>query len=461
MMNSSQKIFNKIINLTKVKKGIFKINSKDIKKGDIFVALKGNKFHGNRFIEDALNNKAKKIITDKFIPGYGSKIILVDNCIETLKNIGNYKRLSYRGKVIAVTGSVGKTSVKEQINHFLGLNFKTYSSIKSYNNNLGVNLSLANLDLNSEIAIFEIGTSNFGEIKSLTKLVKPNISVITNIAPTHLMNFKNIRNIEKEKSEIINSKHNTELQDVIIPFELSKKKLFIDKTKNCNSFTFSKKKGGDAYIKKLLNVKNEKFSVEAKIFKKIINYNLFLKGEHHAINSLISLLIFNILDINFANFVKNAISLPNLSGRGRLHNLTINKKKIKIIDESYNASPLSMRETIKYFNNYPLKNNRKFLILGDMLELGNKEISFHKDLKKYIKFNSYYQVITCGVLIKNLHKKCAHINNILYFENMSKLYNHLINNIYNNDIILAKCSNATSVNLFVKKLMNFKSKNRN
>ena len=76
MMNSSQKIFNKIINLTKVKKGIFKINSKDIKKGDIFVALKGNKFHGNRFIEDALNNKAKKIITDKFIPGYGSKIIL-------------------------------------------------------------------------------------------------------------------------------------------------------------------------------------------------------------------------------------------------------------------------------------------------------------------------------------------------------------------------------------------------
>ena len=120
-----------------------------------------------------------------------------------------------------------------------------------------------------------------------------------------------------------------------------------------------------------------------------------------------------------------------------------------------------MRETIKYFNNYPLKNNRKFLILGDMLELGNKEVSFHKDLKKYIKFNSYYQVITCGVLIKNLHKKCAHINNILYFENMSKLYNHLINNIDNNDIILAKCSNATSVNLFVKKLMNFKFKNRN
>ena len=164
MINNSEKVFNKILNLTKVNKGNLKINSKDIKKGDIFVALKGNKFHGNRFIEDALNNKAKKIITDKFIPGYGSKIILVDNCIETLKNIGNYKRLSYRGKVIAVTGSVGKTSVKEQINHFLGLNFKTYSSIKSYNNNLGVNLSLANLDLNSEIAIFEIGTSNFGEI---------------------------------------------------------------------------------------------------------------------------------------------------------------------------------------------------------------------------------------------------------------------------------------------------------
>ena len=120
-----------------------------------------------------------------------------------------------------------------------------------------------------------------------------------------------------------------------------------------------------------------------------------------------------------------------------------------------------MRETIKYFNNYPLKNIRKFLILGDMLELGNKEVSFHKDLKKYIKFNSYYQVITCGFLIKNLHKKCTHINNILYFENESKLYNHLIKTINNNDIVLVKCSNATSVNLFVKKLMNFKTKNRN
>ena len=172
------KIKNKINEILKKFNGDFKIDSREIKKGDIFVALKGSKDHGQNYIGDAIKKNARLVIAENFIPKYKNKIIKVKNCIKTLQYIAKYKRSKYNGKVIAITGSVGKTSTKEQLKFFLSFEFKTFASIKSYNNNLGVSLSLSNLDLYSSVAIFEIGTNNFGEIAYLTKMVKPNIAII-------------------------------------------------------------------------------------------------------------------------------------------------------------------------------------------------------------------------------------------------------------------------------------------
>ena len=464
MNKDSQYNLNNILNKIKDFKGNFKIDSRDISSGDIFIALKGSKDHGENYIEDALNNKARFVISENILPKYEEKTIKVDDCLETLTLIGKYKRSIYKGKVIGITGSVGKTSTKEQIKFFLNFVYKTYSSIKSYNNNLGVSLSLANLDLNSSIAVLEIGTSNFGEIAELTKLVKPHIAIITNIGPVHLKNFNNIRNVVKEKSDIFNYKYNPDLQSIIIPYYLKEENYIsqkVNENKNCKILSFGNDKKADIFINDLKRINDEKFLTEVKIFNKKFKYEISAKGEHQVINSLITLLIFHILDIKIENFKKNATSLPELSGRGKIHCLLLNKKNIILIDESYNASPLSMKETIKYFNNYSKNSNyKKYLILGDMLELGDKEIFFHSEIKKYLNYNSFYQVLTLGSLISNLHKSCYDKNNIFHFEDEYDLYQHLIKSIDNNDIVLAKCSNATLVNKFIKKIIKMNSINK-
>ena len=185
-----------------------KINSKDIKKNDVFLALKGSNIHGSKFINDALNAGAKYCITDKEtkISKKSKKILLVENIQVFLLNLSENKRSLYNGQVLGITGSAGKTSLKENLKFFLEKNFTVSASIKSYNNNLGVMISILNMNLKSDYAIFEIGTNNFFEIRQLTELVKPSQIFITNILSTHLENFKNKRNIAIEKSDIFKKK---------------------------------------------------------------------------------------------------------------------------------------------------------------------------------------------------------------------------------------------------------------
>lgn len=443
-------------------KGKYKIDSRNINSGDIFIALKGSKDHGENYIEHAINNKAKFVISEKIIPRFRDRIILVNNCFSALKLIAGYKRSNYNGKIIGITGSVGKTSVKEQLNYFLNFIFKTYSSIKSYNNNLGVNLSLANLDFDSPISILEMGTNEVGEIAQLTKLVKPHIAIITNIGPAHLKNFKNVKNVAKEKSNIFNQKINPKIETIIVPLNNSEKNYVYNnaiKNKNCKILTFGRNNKADAFIKKTTRLDNDKFLVDVKILKNKLKYKLSASGEHQVLNSLISLLIFYVFNIKYDKFKKNALSLPKLSGRGKLYFLLLNKKKVTLIDESYNASPLSMKETIEYFNNYSIdKGRKKYLILGDMLELGKKENYFHSQLKEYLNHNSFYKIFTCGKLIKSLYKSYRG-SNIFHFDNGNKLSKYLLSNIDNGDLILAKCSNDTIVNKFVKQIKKMEIKN--
>ncbi|PPR49929.1 MAG: UDP-N-acetylmuramoyl-tripeptide--D-alanyl-D-alanine ligase, partial [Alphaproteobacteria bacterium MarineAlpha5_Bin5] len=174
-----------------------KINSKDIKKNDIFLALQGSKYHGNRFISDSIKRGAKYCITDKIPRGKRNinNLLIVESVFMYLIDLSKIKRSLFKGKVIGITGSAGKTTLKETLFFFLNKKYKTSASIKSYNNILGVLITILNLDINSKYAIFELGTNNFGEIRNLVSLVKPSQIFITNIQPTHLETFKSKKNI--------------------------------------------------------------------------------------------------------------------------------------------------------------------------------------------------------------------------------------------------------------------------
>ena len=179
-----------------------KINSKDIIPGDIFIALQGKSFHGNSFIKESIKKGAIFIITDKKTSNTNNNIIQVNDVIKFLLDLAKSKRKLFKGEVIAITGSIGKTSVKENLKYFLSSLTNVSVSIKSYNNYLGVIISILNMNLSSNFAIFEIGTNHFNEIKNLSCIVLPSQCIITNIYPTHLQNFINTKNIAIEKSDI-------------------------------------------------------------------------------------------------------------------------------------------------------------------------------------------------------------------------------------------------------------------
>ena len=169
-----------------------KINSNEIANGDIFLALQGKNYHGNKFLNASINSGAKFCLTDRKnqTPFSNEKIFFVENIFSFLDDLVKKKRKLFKGKVIGITGSAGKTTLKEALSFFLRKKYKVSSSYRSYNNFLGVILTILNMNLKAKFAIFELGTNNFGEIKYLVSLVKPAQIFITNIQSTHLEKFK-------------------------------------------------------------------------------------------------------------------------------------------------------------------------------------------------------------------------------------------------------------------------------
>lgn len=435
-----------------------KINSKDIKFGDIFIALSGNNQHGSSYIKEAIKNGASFVVTNEVLEKnfLNQNILIVENVLKFLDLVAKEKRKLFNGKVIGITGSVGKTSVKENLKYFLENSFNVSASIKSYNNYLGVIISLLNLDLRSDFSIFEIGTSDFNEIKKLTSIIKPSQIIITNIYPTHLEKFIKVQNIAKEKSDIFNPHYNQNVKLAILSNNNNEEKSIIDRAKKINSFkiiTIGNRSHSD-----LRNIKIEYFDdVYSKISLKYLSDELsFLINNNQVfrINNILSCLVIFIFNkINLDIFFSLSKKIPLVEGRGLEKDLTINKKNIRLIDESYNASPISMIKAIDYFDNLKVeKNIGKFLILGEMKELGKDSIKYHIDLLNYIESKNLENIIICGKLMKSAldKKKSKKIRLMLNKENVLE---YLKKNISSNDIILIKGSNSSITNEIARELL--------
>ncbi len=450
-MNLKSKFENYII----LKKNKIKISSKDIQKGDVFLALQGNKMHGSKFIRSSINNGAKYCVTDDVKYSENKKVIYVENIIQYLTKLAKTKRDLYRGKVIGITGSAGKTTLKETLAFFLNKKYSISYSIKSYNNELGVLVSLLNLNLKSNYSIFEIGTNNFGEIKHLTKIVQPTEIFITNIQSTHLQNFKTKTNIAKEKSDIFIYKHNRQ-----------NRKLYLNPVNTYENYIYNKankekklkviridNKSKKYFIKKITNKKNF-YEVIFFINKKLITLEIQSLIMFRLINLLFCFAFFSENSINYHIIKQKHINLKPVSGRGLEHNIIINKNKIKVIDEAYNANPDTMYQSIEYFNSLKKISYKKILILGDMNELGKNSHIMHIQLIKYVDTLSFKFIILCGEFMQRSIKKLSNLRNeFILLDNKNKIMGYLKNNVHNNDIILIKCSNSTEVNKFTSDLL--------
>ncbi len=432
-----------------------KISSKDIIKGDIFLALKGKKFHGNKFLKSSIDKGAKYCLTDNKEYKHHNNIIYVENLFKYLIKLAIRKRNIYKGKVIGITGSAGKTTLKETLVYFLKKeNLVSYSK-KSYNNELGVLVSILNLNLKSNYSVFEIGTNNFGEIKNLTKIVKPSEIFITNIQSTHLENFKSKDNIANEKSDIFLSKYNNKRSKLYINITNKAENIIINKALNEKKLKIINinKSSNKYYIKEIVT-SNKTNKVTFFINKKIIEIEIKTLIMFRIINLLFCYAFFSENFLNLNNISKFHKYLRPVQGRGLSHKIQLNKKKFTVIDDSYNANPDTMDQSIKNFYELKKNNAKKILIIGNMNELGNNSDIMHINLLKNVDKLSFKYILLSGELLRrSINKLHNPTNNFIYFKNSDEIMKFIKKEIHNNDIILIKCSNSTEINKFAKKLI--------
>ena len=416
-----------------------KIDSRNVKKGDIFVAIKGKNKDGHTFIQSAFHNGAVYAVITKKI-GTKKNTIKVKNALSFLNSFANVKRNLINAKIIAITGSSGKTTLKTLLSKVLKNYGDTYYSPKSYNNHYGVPLSLSNMKLSDEYCVFEIGMSKKGEINALAKMVKPDLGIITNIGEAHLENFKSIKGIAKAKSELIN---NISSGGYIVLNSDDKyysflKKIALKRNLRVISYGYSKKADVSFnYSKKdfiIIKYQNKNFKLFLKNQKKINIFNL-----------LCCFAVLSIFNLDFKEITKKNKFFESIEGRGKLYRIKRYNKIFNLIDESYNANPSSTSTAIKDFSKIKTK-NKKYFVLGDMLELGKKTKNYHKFISKQINNSDVDKAFTYGentlTTFKNLKKdkKGNILQNINDFDFLMKDF------IQNNDYIMIKGSNASGVN---------------
>jgi len=451
--NFNAGIIKKLIKKNKIKFEGVSINSKQIKKNNLFIAVKGKNYDGHVFVKEALKNKANYCVVQKNINIKNKKkLIKCNSTINFLNKLAILKRKHTNAKIIAITGSSGKTTLKTLFGKTLSEYGKTYFSQKSYNNHIGVPLSLSNLEKDHEYGIFEIGMSNAGEIRRLSNLVKPDIAIITNIGAAHIENFNNLDSIANAKSEII---ENIKLGGFLILNRDEKYFNFFSKLakkKKINVLSFGKSLKSNAKL-----VKNKPYKDYNDLHFRVLEKDVYLriKNANSLIisNILFSLLTLHVLGLDFSKIKNFSNYFQPIEGRGKKHLISRYKKNFYLIDESYNANPSSVKNAINNFSNIKRKQEKKFLLLGDMLELGKKTNNYHKNLANYINRSDIDKLFVYGKNAFKTYQKTykAKRGNIL--QNINDFDNIFSNIINKNDYLMIKGSNATGLNKLSKMII--------
>ena len=405
-------LINKINLNTQIHK--FKINSKEIQKGDCYIALVGNT-DGHKYIQEAIQNGASSIIVSRKV-SYNIPTILVQNTTKTLGFLASFIRKKYNPKIIAITGSVGKTTTRELIYIILNQKYQCHQSKKNYNNHIGVPLTLFDLNPTDEIAIIEMGMNHKNEIKYLSNMVTPNIAVITNIGTSHIGNLGSKENILKAKLEI--------KEGLIGP-------LFVN--------------GDDKYLKDLkayksgFNHNNDltAYNLTSSLTKS--TFDIFLHNQKYSINvNLPAHLINNVLiaihvglylNVDISTIIK---ALNNFKSYNMRMNILKDKNNNTIINDCYNSSLESLTGVLKLIQK---EKQKKLLIIGDINELGNFTSIIHQKIPTLLNEINNKNIIFVG-------PKTNHINyeNAMHFNNYQETINYLKSQKIKDTLILIKAS---------------------
>ena len=418
-------------------------DTRTIRKEDCYIGIKGETFDGSKFWEQALENGASTVIVQNVDIDSGKmkkwadkNIIKVENTLEALYSIARYKRNLYDIPVIAITGSVGKTSTKDIVANVVAKKYKTLKTEGNNNNNIGLPFTILRMQ-DEEAAVLEMGMNHFGEISLLNSIANPNICIITNIGTSHIGNLGSRENILKAKLEILEG---SKKRAVIINNDNDLlHKWYEENKKNYNIKTYGLIEKSDIMPKDIvLGEQNSKFSCDISGNEERITVPV--GGEHFVLNSLCAISVGEVLGIE-ADKIKSGIEKFELTKK-RMDIIEL-ENGVKIINDAYNASLESIRASLKVLAEF--KENRKIAVLGDMFELGSFAKELHEKVGKEVVKNNIDILIACGENSKYMAEEARNSmgeDRVYYLENKEDIEKLLKKIVNKGDVILFKASNG-------------------
>ncbi len=433
------------------------IDSRHQSTSSLFIAIKGENDDGHKYLDQAFQNGAKIAIIEEAPKNIAKnhQIIQVKDSNKALIDLAKYNRRKFKGKIIGITGSVGKTSAKEMLKTILGKKKKVFANKGNLNNHIGMPLSLANLSQDYDYCILEMGMNHLGEIEFLSKIAQPNISIISNIAAAHIGNFENEQEIAQAKSEIFlgaPKNSHTILNKDNIYYDFLEKQALKSGIHQENIINFSENNKSNVKLASFTHINEEDSEINVNINAQKISYNLNSINKSAIINSTIILATLLALKEDIGQYLPAFQEVQPVKGRG---NIIKTNNNITIIDDSYNANLASVTAGLQFLSELKKQHNnsRSIAIIGDMLELGGESENQHKLIAKYIQEFAIDKVILAGELTKHTASELKTDKILGQFKNSQDLAKNINSLIKENDILLIKGSRSMRMELVINNLI--------
>jgi UDP-N-acetylmuramoyl-tripeptide--D-alanyl-D-alanine ligase len=418
------------------------IDTRTLKPGDLFIALKGDARDGHEFVKAAFDAKASAALVSHTPQGVKGPLLSVGHVQRGLEDLARASRARSHAKIIAVTGSAGKTTTKEMLRLAFGALGTTHVSAASYNNHWGVPLSLAAMPRETEYGVFEVGMNHFGELRNLVSFVRPHVALITTIAPAHLEFFGNCESIADAKSEIFEGILPGGSALIPADSEYAARLAARARQAGVNRVMSFGTKGKDAVLTGFTETEDG-MKVQSEILGRRVDFRLGAPGAHIAGNAVGALLSVAMLEGDVLNAAAALSHFAALKGRGARFTVKADGGSAVIIDESYNANPTSMAAALALLGSTNAK--RRIAVLGDMLEMGADSLAHHANLAAHVEAARADKVYLNGPQMQALWDKLPASRRGAYAQASADNAPRVADDLRDGDVVLVKGSNGSKM----------------
>lgn len=420
----------------------FKIDSRRIVPGDVFVAFKGQHQDGHDFAQSAEDKGAAAIIAERPLPEIKIPVFVVSNSFQALTQAAQAYRRTLHPLVLALTGSNGKTTVKEWLHAIMPQ--PCYASIGNFNNELGVPLNILNLPKDCQYAIFELGASQAGDIAYTAAMVKPDIALINNIGPAHLSGFGSIDGVARAKGEIYQSLAPTGI--AVINADDMYANSWQEAIGDRMVYRFSSEHPTDVWASEIVDQANGYYQFKLHYQEHCSAIMLRVPGRHQVQNALAAATMAYAAGVDTQQIKQGLEKFTGVKGRMNFH---LGYQQAQIIDDSYNANLASVKVGLDYLAK---RQGEKILVLGDLAELGEYTQSAHEEIGRIARSLGIERLLALGVATP--FAVDAFGKGGLHFENASQLITYLKEHLHSDAHVLIKGSRSSRMDEIVEQIIN-------